>query len=88
MPLLAQALTFNGADSYVHANVDTRKVPFGQTGSFKFRTRDRGSTLMALEVFSTTGNLAYSMDIQLAIQGLLISTHYPGTSKICLYAII
>ena len=44
-------LTFNGMDSYLTLQLDTTEVPFGDSGSLKFRSRDQTATLLLIQFY-------------------------------------
>ena len=44
-------LTFNGMDSSLTLQLDTSEVPIGDSGSFKFRSRDQTATLLLIQFY-------------------------------------
>ncbi|XP_014668853.1 PREDICTED: fibropellin-1-like [Priapulus caudatus] len=75
----ARAFTLSGDDSYVYVAVDTTVAAFGDRGSLEFRTRDVEAPLLVLEAYGGSGNLEYSMNVQIVDSGLLVSTYKAGT---------
>ncbi|CAG5122177.1 unnamed protein product, partial [Candidula unifasciata] len=51
----AAETSFTGNSSYSRLHLDRTKVPFGESGSIQFRTRDTTSTLMLIQFLSQQG---------------------------------
>ncbi len=59
------ASTYNGDTSYVELEVDTAVVPFGDSGSFQFRSRAVQGRLLLLQLMNTEGGPSDSLEFQL-----------------------
>ena len=50
-------MTLNGIDSYLALELSTSQISFGDSGSFKFRSRDETATLLLIQFYSREINL-------------------------------
>ena len=63
---LVMSSEFNGESSYVVVQLDGTVFPFGVSGSFEFRTRERGGRVMFIQLSDAlTEQLRQSLEFQL-----------------------
>ena len=67
-------MTFNGIDSHLMLELDARHIPFGDSGSFMFRTRDHTATLLLIQFYSNdTGSQVASLEFGLYNKNLQVT---------------
>ena len=82
--IIGKPVTFNGIDSYLAVELDTRLVPFGDSGSFKFRSRDQTATLMLIQLYYSDSNLPVtSLEFSLYQKNLQVTVKSNTGSYFC-----
>ncbi|KAH3795500.1 protein crumbs homolog 1-like [Dreissena polymorpha] len=80
---IAESATFNGKTSSMAINVNTTNIPFGETGSFEFRTRNQTVTLMLIQFYHPqTGSPHASLEFSLYRTSLQVTLTLTSASHL------
>ena len=75
--------TFNGITSYVEMQVDTTIIPFGDYGSFSFRTREMIGRLLYIQLLDKVQQPTDSIEFEVFNGQLQLTTRFQTGRYIC-----
>ena len=70
--------TFDGSASFAAITIDRSRYPFGDDGSFEFRTRQATSTLMHIELSKRRGGEVRGLQFRLYKRHLQVVSSFNG----------